>query len=440
MSMRQYAVVVLGIVMLGWMSKAEENPKVTIVKASAPPVIDGKLDDGCWKGALELADFKIIHHPDKKREEVPAHKTVARLMYDDNYLYIGVEASDPEPDKLCTGACVKRDGGWGDDCIEIFLSPNGGEGYFQWIINARGIILDIDASNPKKGDNTWDSDCEFKVEKQANRWVLEGRIPLAELGLTPATTASWKFTISRWEPRQREGQGCGRVYGHDVSKFSVLAGMELDYVNYVYQVDKVKWGACALGEDQVQTVVRNTGGTARKINGIVTYAGENGDGMTASNSVDLAGGAAKPLELGYTIKETKGTGKLVLAIVDAANGKVYLKKTRYFEMPSELLSVDPDRKNYYMSDKSAGLVIQFRLGAGTLRKSTAALAVLDKNQKEMFSRELKELSEESVTVPLDISGYPAGQYAIQVTLTDAQKNKLASAEGGFTKIKGPFDE
>ena len=59
-----------------------DRPEYVVNRAARPIVVDGKLDDKAWKGAnvmdLVLADSG----------GVPRQRTQARVLWDDDYLYI----------------------------------------------------------------------------------------------------------------------------------------------------------------------------------------------------------------------------------------------------------------------------------------------------------------------------------------------------------------
>ena len=64
---------------------------VTAVRADAPPVIDGRLDDALWQAA-PAADGFVQSDP---REGQPAtEQTQVHVAYDDAYLYIAARCLD----------------------------------------------------------------------------------------------------------------------------------------------------------------------------------------------------------------------------------------------------------------------------------------------------------------------------------------------------------
>ena len=69
----------------------------TAIRCSESPVIDGVLDDAVWQPALPVDEFFQI---DPLELAHPAEPTIARVLYDDNSLYISFRSYDS--------------GGWGE--------------------------------------------------------------------------------------------------------------------------------------------------------------------------------------------------------------------------------------------------------------------------------------------------------------------------------------
>ena len=61
------------------------------------PVIDGKLDDDCWKTGTWAGDFHQYIPDEGAKATWP---TVFNLLYDDKYVYIAIRAFDGEPEKI----------------------------------------------------------------------------------------------------------------------------------------------------------------------------------------------------------------------------------------------------------------------------------------------------------------------------------------------------
>ena len=61
-------------------------------RTTAPIVMDGKLDDSAWKAAAWTDDFADIQGDAKPK---PRFRTRAKMLWDDEYLYIAAEIEEP---------------------------------------------------------------------------------------------------------------------------------------------------------------------------------------------------------------------------------------------------------------------------------------------------------------------------------------------------------
>jgi len=142
-----------------------EPAKYYAPKASAPPVIDGKLDDACWQAAPERTGFTELG----KARYVDC-QTFLRVLWDDKHVYVGLKAMEPMMDKLV----VSGGGLWNDDSIEIFVAlPSG---YGQHAINTAGSQW-----GREKQTQGW----QGKAFKGDGFYSVELAIPFADLGVRP---------------------------------------------------------------------------------------------------------------------------------------------------------------------------------------------------------------------------------------------------------------
>src|SRR6266480_3671799 len=61
-------------------------------RAGSPITIDGKLDDAAWRDAPWTDDFVDI---EGSRQPAPALRTRAKMLWDNQYLYIGADLVEP---------------------------------------------------------------------------------------------------------------------------------------------------------------------------------------------------------------------------------------------------------------------------------------------------------------------------------------------------------
>ena len=80
---------VLACAATGWAGNPlAKGSEAAPVKVTRPPVLDGKLDDPCWREAVLLPRFTHRGRPANS-------ETYAYVCYDDQHLYVGVHCGEP---------------------------------------------------------------------------------------------------------------------------------------------------------------------------------------------------------------------------------------------------------------------------------------------------------------------------------------------------------
>jgi hypothetical protein len=117
----------------------DNSPKHYVCYRTARPVvIDGHLDDAAWKAAPWTDDFEDIEGAAKPR---PLYRTRAKMLWDDQYLYIG---ADLEEEHVWANLTEHDQIVFNDPDFEIFIDPNGDRReYYEIEINARNTIFDL---------------------------------------------------------------------------------------------------------------------------------------------------------------------------------------------------------------------------------------------------------------------------------------------------------
>src|SRR5665647_1619912 len=70
----------------------------TVKLQGKPPVIDGKLDDDCWKNEGNWSQKFLQNTPVERAQ--PTYPTKIKILFDDKNIYFSLRAWDPEPDKI----------------------------------------------------------------------------------------------------------------------------------------------------------------------------------------------------------------------------------------------------------------------------------------------------------------------------------------------------
>ena len=146
------------IVSLVWMLLIAETPPhpkgYVCERAAKPPVIDGRLNDPSWKRAA-WTDFFVDIEGDAKPK--PRFHTRAKMLWDDQYFYIGAEFEEPHPWATQTAHDSVI---FHEHDFEVFLDPDSdSHNYFEFEINALNTSWDLFLPKPYKdrgsADNSW---------------------------------------------------------------------------------------------------------------------------------------------------------------------------------------------------------------------------------------------------------------------------------------------
>lgn len=191
--------------------------------AAKAPVIDGKLDDACWKGVPWTDDFVDIEGSKKPK---PAHRTRAKMCWDDKALYIAAEITEPHVWATLTehDSVIFR-----DPDFEVFLDPDGDSHmYGELELNAKNTTWDLLLTKPYKDSghaiNGWeitglktavkvdgtlndpsDKDTGWTVEIA---WPWAGLNELAHKVAPPKDGDRWRINFSRveWDVDIKDGK------------------------------------------------------------------------------------------------------------------------------------------------------------------------------------------------------------------------------------------
>jgi len=164
------------------------------------PVIDGKLDDECWKHGNWAGDYnQYIPNEGAK----PTFPTEHNIQYDDRNLYIAFRAYDPEPEKVHRYAGV-RDDIVGDMVGVNFDSYRDYRTGFEFTITAWGQKVDLVLFNPTNWDFNWNAVWKGKVGMEDSAWVAEIEVPLSQLRYSNKDEQVWGLHTWRWIDRLQE--------------------------------------------------------------------------------------------------------------------------------------------------------------------------------------------------------------------------------------------
>lgn len=183
------------------------------------PVIDGKLNDVCWKTGNWSGNY-TQWIPNEGAQ--PSQQTQLKILYDDKNIYVAIRAFDSEPQKIIRRA-GRRDEFAGDMVGVCFDSYHDHRTGFEFDVSAAGQKLDLLITNPMNADLNWNAVWDVKTFNEDSGWTAEYRIPLSQLRYSKDSVQVWGLHSWRWihrlqqesdwEPQSSTGPGMLYLFG-----------------------------------------------------------------------------------------------------------------------------------------------------------------------------------------------------------------------------------
>lgn len=191
-----------------YISKLPPPPSSYIIyRAPSPPTIDGDLSDPAWRYADTIEDFYLFNLAK------PTYSTKAKLLWDDENLYIAFECQDED----IWATYKKRDEPlWEEEVVEAYIDPSGtGRNYKEFEVNPLGTLIDLNIVEPKNGNpGNWRELCKWNAEgvrigvkvygtlnnrnDKDEKWTVEMAIPLSNFApYKPTIGSQWRLQLFR---------------------------------------------------------------------------------------------------------------------------------------------------------------------------------------------------------------------------------------------------
>ena len=202
--------------------------------------IDGKLDEASWQKAPSTEEYEDISGAGFA---TPKYKTTAKMLWDDDYLYVGAVLEEPN----IVAKLTQRDTIiYYDNDFEVFIDPdNDAHNYFEIEVNARNVLFDLILEKPYRvgGDFLLQWDCPgiqsaIYIDGTLNNpkdtdkfWSVEMAIPRQALTLSFNNLLkagnTWRINFSRveWLKKPEENwvwNATGRIDMHMPDRWGYL--------------------------------------------------------------------------------------------------------------------------------------------------------------------------------------------------------------------------
>jgi hypothetical protein len=164
------------------------------IETSEAPTIDGDLSDSAWaKGAVIDKFTQRSPNP----YEPATERTVVRILYDENNLYVSFYAYDRAPEEIVVRN-MQRDGQlFTSDSVMIYIDPGQTRrNAYNFQIGASGGRTDELNLNNTEELTEWDTIWEARARIVQDGWVAEFAIPFKSLSYEPGQT-TWGFDVAR---------------------------------------------------------------------------------------------------------------------------------------------------------------------------------------------------------------------------------------------------
>lgn len=163
-----------------------------------PPLIDGSLNDECWKKSTKIGDFSIFG-----TDELAKNQTEVYICRSSDTIFIGFRCFEPSPESI-KAKTQKRDSSeiFQDDELEIFISSKEeGVPYYHLVFNALGVQYDAQIQ-----DVRWNGDWRVETSSEEKAWTAEVAIRLYNFSFQEKPKQTWRINFGRHRSSQNSDE------------------------------------------------------------------------------------------------------------------------------------------------------------------------------------------------------------------------------------------
>lgn len=286
--------------------------KVSAIRTNSHITIDGILSEPIWQNAETISDF-IQREPNENTK--PTERTVVKIVYDNDALYVGATMYDDSPDSIVANL-ARRDVDINADLFGIYLDPYFDKrSGFYFGLSAGGTFYDGTLYNDTWSDESWDGVWQGKAHIDAKGWTVEMRIPFSQLRFKLKETNIWGVDFERDIARKHEKDYLVYIPKNSsgfVSRFAELSGINninppRDFEIVPYVTTKAEYSNPATDDPF-----------------------NNGSQYTPNLGADLKLGIGTNLTLNATINPDFGQVEIDPAVINLSDVETYFDEKRPF--------------------------------------------------------------------------------------------------------------
>jgi len=184
-------------------SPASETARKTVrvVRVADAPEIDGRLDEPVW---LDAALVEDLHQYRPSESAKPSEPTRFYLLYDDDFLYVGVRAFESEPGDITARQLLQGGNINSDDNVGLILDPfDTRRTAYRFMLNPLGIRREGTYDSPTEVSWDWKGIWIAETQLDERGWTAEMAIPFKTLSFDPARS-EWGINFDRRMVRIQE--------------------------------------------------------------------------------------------------------------------------------------------------------------------------------------------------------------------------------------------
>jgi len=174
---------------------SQEKKTLNITKATIAPKIDGVLDDEAWTNAEEAKDFTQFR-PTMGTTEKEHQKTIVKMAYTDNAIYIGAYLYD-KPEDIMRQFTSRDNFGQSDFFGVVFNPNNDAQNDIEFFVFSSGTRADA-VSSPENGEDFgWNAVWDSATQVVDDGWIIEMKIPYSALRFSNQEDPTWGLQMHR---------------------------------------------------------------------------------------------------------------------------------------------------------------------------------------------------------------------------------------------------
>ena len=174
------------------------RPTLEARRATGPITLDGTLDEADWTRADST---RGVFYQSIPNQGVPAsERTVVRILYDDDHLYVGAIMYDSRPEALVSAGMEQDFATQDSDIFGIALDTwLDRQNAFLFAVNPAGAVFDAQAFNDQQSVNrAWEGEIRVSTSVTEAGWVAEVAVPMTTLRFRAAEgEQSWGINFAR---------------------------------------------------------------------------------------------------------------------------------------------------------------------------------------------------------------------------------------------------